>query len=97
MKKILITAICGFFMLTGLSLSAQSMRVAENDYSAAEILFAAPELHSSLQQVGSETFLQLTFDGSTPSTKLGLPNLPILSEMIEIPLCSEVVVSVPSP
>lgn len=94
MKKILITAICGFFMLTGLSLSAQSMRVAENDYSAAEIFFAAPELHSSLQQVGSETFLQLTFDGSTPSTKLGLPNLPILSEMIEIPLCSEVVVSV---
>ena len=68
MKKILITTICGFFMLTGLSLSAQSMRVAENDYSAAEILFSAPELHSSLQQVGSETFLQLTFDGSTPST-----------------------------
>lgn len=85
-------AICG--MLFGQYAVAQRVNVGKNDYSGATYLYESSDFKVAQQVVGRDTFSVLSFEGSTPSTRLGAPNLPMVTKMIEIPLCERVKVAV---
>lgn len=87
-----------FALAVGLLLSAVSMaqtvKVESSDYASAVYTFVAPQPSFSTQDVQQSGYTVVSMPGTTPSTQLGAPNLPIFTEMIELPLCGGVSVRV---
>ena len=93
MKKI-IQSLLLFLMLMGqVTLMAQSLSVKQNSYTQSSYAFTAPQFEVAEVQANGTPFVTLSVEGAAPSTQLGRPNLPIITEMIEIPLCSKVKVT----
>jgi hypothetical protein len=94
MKQRFTALLLGIFML-GLSHGwAQTLTVDRSDYSQAIYTFTAPQPSLNIAEVDSNTYTVVGMSGATPSTHIGRPNLPHISQMIEIPLCEDVEVSV---
>lgn len=74
--------------------AAQKFQVNRNDYDGAVYTYAAVDFNVTQRVVQNDTFCVVSFEGATPSTRLGAPDLPVVSRMIEIPLCREVRVKV---
>lgn len=94
MKKTLSALLLGLVLFASATLMAQGVRVTSSSYHQSVVSFEAPALHMTNTTVGSDTYTTLTFDGSTPSSELGRANLPLLSQVISVPVCSNVKVSV---
>ena len=94
MKQKITALLLGILML-GLSDSwAQTLNVKHNGYTQAVYTFTAPQPDISTADVAGNTFSVVSLPNATPSTYIGRPNLPIVSQLIEIPLCDDVQVKV---
>ena len=94
MKKIYKALLLGLLMAGPIALMAQTLHVNRSDYHQSTYTFKAPEVRINNHEIAGAMYTELVVDGSTPSTAVGKPNLPIISEMIEIPLCQNVKVEV---
>ncbi len=87
MKKLfLLTLLC----LTFSVLSAQTYRILENDFNKVALNFTAGNLQSVDVTTEGGTFSRVTMDHSHLSTEVGKPQLPVMVNLLEIPLCDEV-------
>ena len=94
MKQKITALLLGIFML-GLSHGwAQTLTVNQSDYSQAVYTFTAPQLNISTADVDGNTYSVVSLPDATPSTYIGRPNLPCISQLVEIPLCEDVKVTI---
>ena len=94
MKQRIAALLLGIFML-GLSHSwAQTLTVDRSDYSQAVYSFTASQPTIGTADVAGSTYSVISLTDATPSTHIGRPNLPRISQMVEIPLCEDVKVTV---
>ena len=92
MKKILFLAMA---VLMGIGTMAQKCEVISSDYQKLVVSFTASEN----LQIGNEVlfgheFNTVSLDGFDFSSEIGVPMLPTLRKMIEIPLCSGMTVEI---
>ncbi|MCQ2273286.1 MAG: C25 family cysteine peptidase [Bacteroidales bacterium] len=90
MKKTIKNLLLGLLLISSSALMAQSVITKSSDYRQSSFSFVAPQLNVSTQQANGTTFTTLQMQGAAPSHALGRPNLPIISQFIEIPICSAV-------
>lgn len=91
-KSVIILALLGLLPCT--HAVAQTFQVNRNDYDGAVYTYTSANFSVSQRVVQNDTFCVVTFDGATPSQRLGAPDLPRVSRMIEVPLCKGVRVKV---
>lgn len=94
MKKILSALVLGLLMIGQFAVMAQSVQISRSDYSSATVRFVAPELDFTILDANGTAYTQLVMEGAAPSAVIGQPNLPVLSQLIEIPVCNSVAVRV---
>lgn len=83
-------------MIVVQSLMAQHYVVNRSDFHAVDVTFTSAELQTKTVYENGGMYTKLTMDDAYPSTKVGYPELPMMSRLIEIPLCSAVNVRVVS-
>lgn len=83
MKKILIFA--AFICLTTFTM-AQPCQVKQSDYNTIRLKFNTSEIMVNQIEMFSQTFTTLAMDGFTSQSAEGLPALPTLVKIIEVPL-----------
>lgn len=64
----------------------ENMRVVSSTYDDIHIAFSAGELEHGVAQYGGDVFSKLTFGGALPSQTVGCPELPVFSQLIEVPM-----------
>lgn len=93
-KTLLFLSAIQLLLFNCLLTQAQTVTLVQSSYGGATFSVITPEVLSSTQTVDGENYINLSFEGSTHLFREGEPDLPVVSQMIEIPLCSEVQVSV---
>ena len=86
-----------FFVLVALCsgrVSAQSLISLHSDYSSTRFEFRCPQVSFGSHNIQGNVFTVATIPGASPSVQIGAPDLPIISEYIEIPVGAEVKVKV---
>ena len=81
-------------LLTCQLAQAQSVSLTQRGYSGASFSVTTPKIICQTKTVNGQEYTVYTFEGSSHLFREGEPDLPVLSQMIEIPICSEVQVSV---
>ncbi len=81
-------------MCLPMMLMAQNFSVLRNDYRQSAFSFSCPKTEVSMMTVEGQAYTVLSMSGTAPSTTIGLPNLPIVTEFVEVPLCQNVSVAV---
>ena len=95
MKKVtLFLAICIMAIAGRYTAQAQTVTLDQGGYSGATFTVTTPNLNSVSRTVGDEKYTLFTFDGSTHLFRDGEPDLPVISQIIEVPLCADIEVSV---
>ena len=84
---VMLIAACG-------NVAAQKAQVIENNYHGAVYSFSFDAPTIKIQQADGSTYMTASWPLSTPTAQMGAPDLPILTEFIEVPLCDNVKVSV---
>ena len=88
MKKVLFTMVC---ICLGISqIFAQNMRVVSNGTQQLTLKIDAKTLQVSDFTNEAGTFSKVSMDGYLSSTEVGMPQLPVYTQMIEIPLCGDI-------
>ena len=83
----------GLFLLTSLLVKAESVRycsVKQSDYTKVSLTFKAGNLVAHDLKTPEGMYSLLVIEGFYPSADVGNPNLPVLSQTIEMPLCKGV-------
>ena len=93
MRKQLFT-LCMMAAVPFLSLQAQTIRSFETSNEQINMNLHTPDLQVHTQVVASDTFNVLTLDDFAFSTQVGAPQLPVMRQIVEIPLCESVNVEV---
>ena len=94
MKQRITTLLLGIFML-GLSHAwGQTLTVNHSDYSQAVYTFTAPQFNISTADIEGSNYSVVNLPDATPSTYIGRPDLPRISQLVEIPLCEDVKVTI---
>ncbi|MBR3412935.1 MAG: T9SS type A sorting domain-containing protein [Bacteroidales bacterium] len=93
MKRFAIILISIIVSLTAFAQQG-ALRVTQSDYNHASYSFKAPQPSITPVTVGQRTFNVIEMEGTTPSTAVGRPDLPIVSQMIELPVCEDVKVEI---
>ena len=93
MRKQLFT-LCMMAAVPFLSLQAQTIRSFEASNEQINMNLHTPDLQVHTQVVASDTFNVLTLDDFAFSTQVGAPQLPVMRQIVEIPLCESVNVEV---
>ena len=94
MKQNITALLLGILMLGLSDTWAQTLSVNQSDYTKAVYSFTAPQPSINTANVAGTNYSVVSLPNSTPSTYIGRPNLPIISQLIEIPLCEDVQVKV---
>lgn len=71
-------------------LQAQSYRVEENGFQNVKISFSAGQLDASSVSTTDGTYSRLTMGDAHLSTEVGMPQVPVMVKLMEIPLCDGV-------
>lgn len=74
--------------------SAQSLISLHSDYSSTRFEFRCPQVSFGSHNIQGNVFTVASIPGASPSVQIGAPDLPIISEYIEIPVGAEVKVKV---
>ena len=90
MKRVLLLLLV--FVLTNLSIVAQT--VTRDDWQSLQVEFTLPELRVSQTVVDGATYTVVSIDGYYPSDRIGAPDLPRFSSLVEVPLCNGFTVTV---
>lgn len=93
MKKSLLFLVLALAFMQS-ALSAQTVTLNQGGYSGASFTVTMPDLHSATRKIGDGQYLVLTYEGSTHLFRDGEPDIPVISQIIEVPLCSDIEVSV---
>ncbi len=89
MKKIFVLVMA--CLLGVLQLSAQQHRVQSNDSQHITLDVSVGNIQVNDVNVGGQQFSQLLLDGAVQTvSNVGCPELPMITKMIEIPLCGEI-------
>lgn len=88
MKKTFLALACFFSM--GFSLMAQSIQVMQSDFGSMQLQLATSPLAIHTTTIANDTFTTIGMRDYLPSSEQGMPCLPELVKMIEIPLCDGV-------
>lgn len=83
MKKLLTLAT---ILSLALSVSAQNYQVKQSDYSQIRISFSTPELKVNDVKLLNSNFNSLSYDNFSSQSVVGLPALPTMVKIIEVPL-----------
>ena len=92
MKKIGLMLLLGIAIV--LSANAQYCRVNASDYQQVNISFSAGEIQFTVIKTNQGNFSRITMDDYMPSTMVGMPELPEMNQLVEIPLCDSVIATV---
>ena len=87
MKKIFLMAL---LCLSTVAATAQHCEVKSGSNSQLQLHLSASGPAVSETVIVSDTFSVLTMEGYHPSRIVGNPNLPVLTQIVEIPLCGEI-------
>ena len=90
MKTLKVILLTSLLALIHASVSAQSLTLLSADGDGATLTFTTPDPTFSVQQVQGQPYTVVALSGAVPSSQPGAPDLPIVSQMVEIPLCSDV-------
>lgn len=85
MKRILAFAILSCIL--SVAVIAQQVEVKRSDFSQLEMLFRSSQLKVSEVNLLGSTFNELSMSSSAPSNVAGMPALPEMTRLVEIPLC----------
>ena len=83
----------GLLLLTSLFLKAENNRyckVVQSDYNKISLVLQAGDISATNIKIPNAIYTQIEIDGFYPSSNVGDPNLPVLSQLIEIPICKGV-------
>ena len=95
MKKTFLSLLALQLLLLNCHLTqAQTFSLTQGGYTGATFTVTTPNLFSSIKTVDGEKYTVFSFEGSTHLFREGEPDLPVISQIVEIPLCSDVQVSV---
>ena len=94
MKQKIITLLLGILMLGLSDCWAQTLKVNRSDYSQAVYSYTTSQPSISTTDVAGGTYTIVNMPDATPSTYIGRPNLPITTQLVEIPLCEGVDVEI---
>lgn len=92
MKKSFI--LFGMLLLFVFGASAQHYTVKQNGYSKVEISFTPGKITPRTVKEADGIYTQITMEDYSLSTREGCPQLPVMSRLIEIPVCDSVVAHV---
>ncbi len=92
MKKSFI--LFGMLLLFVFGTSAQHYTVKQNGYSQVEISFMPGKITPQTVKEADGAYTKITMEDYSLSTREGYPQLPVMSKLIEIPVCDSVVAQV---
>lgn len=90
MKKTILSAL----MLTTFIAASQAQTVMEDSYSKLSISFNTPDVVIGETSLGDNKYSTLNLEGYIFDGTVGTPALPVLSNMIVVPFCSDIKVTV---
>lgn len=98
MKKSTILMFILSLLLSNMAMAQRShyYQITDNNYSDIKISYAIDVQNLKIQNIKTEqgTFCQLSYDGMTPTQNDGKPELPVITDLLEIPLCEAIQVNV---
>lgn len=94
MKKFLSAIVLIVSFTAAFAQNSSDVVVRSTGYNEVQLSYTSPTLSVKEMQVLDETYSVLEMDGFYQSSTVGHPSLPVLSKMIEIPLCADVQVTV---
>lgn len=71
-----------------LSLMAQNLEVKRSDYNQLSLHFQASQPIATYQKLFNHDFTFVGMEGFSSTTEVGQPQLPIYTQMVEVPLCN---------
>ncbi|MBO7491877.1 MAG: T9SS type A sorting domain-containing protein [Bacteroidales bacterium] len=77
-------------------MTAQEYTILQSSMNKLSIEFNVPKMVTGTFKAGPDMYTSLTMDGYTSSTEVGSPALPLLTKLIEVPLCEDVNVNIVS-
>ena len=92
MKKL--TMILAVMLLWVSASFAQHYSVTRSDYGRVDITFTAADIQATTVKTPQGNFSQIVMDDFYPSVTVGKPQLPVMSQLLEIPVCENVVATV---
>ena len=92
MNRLVITVVLIFSMLA--TCFAQPCHITRNDYEQVNLSFTAPQITSSVVKTPQGFFTQISMDEFYPSVIVGQPQLPVMVQLLEIPVCDSVIATV---
>lgn len=94
MKKLLLSIVLTVCFSFTYAQQVSGVVVRSSDFNELQLSFTTPDLSVGEIQVLNEAYNVLELNDYFQSTTVGNPSLPVLSKMIEMPLCSDVRVTV---
>lgn len=94
MKKLLLSMLA--LLLMTQCLFAQHYTVNRSDYNAIDLTFTPSRIQSKVISTPAGEFTKISMDDYLPAVKVGCPAIPVMTRLLEIPLCEEVVATVTS-
>lgn len=96
-KSIILMCILSLLLFnSGMAQRSNYYRVTDNSYSDIKISYSIDVQNLQIKNIKTEqgTFSQLSYDGMTPTQNDGQPELPVITNLLEIPLCENIQVNV---
>lgn len=84
----------GIVLMLVSSTFAQHFNVTRNDYEQVNISFTAADIQSAVEKTQQGTFTKIEMEDYGLSTEVGKPQLPVMSKLLEIPVCDSVIATV---
>lgn len=89
MKKVFFALFLGLALMSS-TVMAQKVTTMHSSYTAASFAFETKAASVGSTSVNGNNYTTLSFPTSSPSNILGRPNLPVVTEIIEVPLCENI-------
>lgn len=83
-----------FVLMFVLSTNAQHYNVTRNDYEQVNISFTTGDVLTETVKTDKGEFSKISMDGYYSSTMVGKPQLPVMAQMLQIPVCDSVIATV---
>ncbi len=98
MKKLIVLMCIVSLLLSNFAMAQHSTcyRVTDNNYNDIKISYAIDVQNLQIQNIKTQqgTYCKIAYEGMTPMVNDGKPELPVLTNLLEIPLCENMQVTV---
>ena len=96
-KSIILTCILSLLLFnSGMAQRSNYYRVTDNSYSDIKISYSIDVQNLQIKNIKTEqgNYCQLSYEGMTPTQNDGQPELPVITNLLEIPFCENIQVNV---